>query len=779
MKNKIIYLGFISSFLFACSKEAPAPVATPPVQTPANTMTPSTPMPPATPEPMKPTEPVKDAPCDKEMKFFEEQIWQPILSLQCVGCHNASGTAQSTRLVLNHADRLESYQALKDVALEELAGTSLLLLKPTLLHPQGHVGGQLIATDSGKYSALESFVAQVKTDECDAPEEKTDTPCTEVKPGERVLRRLTGREYDNTIKDLLGVDSSFGKDFVTDLVVNGFNNNAEALVISGLLADQLSEAATSIAQSAVLTNILPCTEQTETCARQFMTEFGERAYRQPLTTAQLNRHILLYRLGSDFEDGIRLVITAMLQSPHFLYRSELGTHVADGNYTLSPYEIASQLSYFLTESMPDAQLMQAARDNELQTQAQIEAHARRLLDSQSAQAPIENFIGQWLHLDHLKTIPKDAITYPEFTEEIRAAMKNETKRFVNHVFDTGEGTLSELLTADYTFVNSQLGAFYDYSSTGSMESFQRVEVQDGRQSGLLTQGSFLATHARPNSSSPIHRGLIVRERILCQKLPPPPPGVNADPPDLDPSLTTRERYKAHSDVQPCVDCHRLIDPIGFAFEYFDGIGRTRDDDSGHPIDAKGAIIDTPSSNGEFEGTQELGQHLAASPDAFDCFTKQYFRYAYGIDKNEERACLVDSLQRDFAQSGGDIKALLISIASSPHITTRVGPVDTQPEPEPPEPEPLPEPDPPAQSSLDVQVRTDSDWGAGYCNNVTVTNNGAMDEDWVIELDIDGTISNHWNAQASGTSGKVRFGGVHWNDIITPGASANFGYCATR
>ena len=140
------------------------------------------------------------APCDKEMKFFEEQIWQPILSLQCVGCHNASGTAQSTRLVLNHADRLESYQALKDVASEELAGTSLLLLKPTLLHPQGHVGGQLIATDSGKYSALESFVAQVKTDECDAPEEKTDTPCTEVKPGERVLRRLTGREYDNTIK---------------------------------------------------------------------------------------------------------------------------------------------------------------------------------------------------------------------------------------------------------------------------------------------------------------------------------------------------------------------------------------------------------------------------------------------------------------------------------------------------------------------------------------------------------------------------------------------------
>ena len=144
-----------------------------------------------------------------------------------------------------------------------------------------------------------------------------------------------------------------------------------------------------------------------------------------------------------------------------------------------------------------------------------------------------------------------------------------------------------------------------------------------------------------------------------------------------------------------------------------------------------------------------------------------------MDKNEERACLVDALQRDFAQSGGDIKALLISIASSPHITTRVGPVDTQPEPEPPEP------DPPAQSSLDVQVRNDSDWGAGYCNNVTVTNNGTMEEDWVIELDIDGTISNPWNAQASGTSVKVRFGGVHWNDIITPGASANFGYCANR
>jgi len=244
-------------------------------------------------------------------------------------------------------------------------------------------------------------------------------------------------------------------------------------------------------------------------------------------------------------------------------------------------------------------------------------------------------------------------------------------------------------------------------------------------------------------------------------------------------LTTRERYRAHSEVQPCVDCHRLIDPIGFAFEFFDGIGRSRDDDFGHAIDAKGEIVDTPNSDGPFDGVAELGAHLSSSADVSACFTTQYFRYAYGIEENESRACLVEHLQDLFQTESGHIEALLVGLATSPHITHRLGIVEGMTEPTPPDPPPLPEPDPPAMSSLQVQINSDSDWGAGYCNNVTVTNNGSTDEDWVIEIDIDGTISSHWNAQASGNVGLVRFGGVNWNDIIAPGADASFGYCANR
>lgn len=774
MKRIMIGLLALSSILSCGQDEAAKPAD---VKKPSDMMNPMDPMNPK--NPMNPMTP-SNAPCDSEMKFFEEEIWAPILSVRCIGCHNAMGTAQQTRLILDHADRLASYHAAKRIALEELAGTSMLLLKPSLMHPQGHTGGLLVEADSRAFGALSAFVAQAKTEACDGPVEGQAMPCTEVKPGERNLRRLSGREYDNTIKDLFAIDSTWGSRFVADIVVNGFSNNADALIVSGLLAEQLDEAATAIGEMVDLNLHLPCQEQTESCARQFMQGFGEKAYRRPISNAELNRYILLFRLGDGFEDGLRLVITAMLQSPHFLYRSELGAHVGDGVYALNPYEIASQLSYFLIESMPDEALFAAARNDALKTSAQIQAQAQRLIALERSRKTLHHFVDQWLHVDQLRTVPKDAVTFPEFSQDIREAMLKATHAFVDHVMVDGSGTLDELFTAPYSFMDDQLGAFYQASVSGLNSDLQRVDHSDGRHAGLLTQGSFLATHARPNSSSPIHRGLIVRERILCQVLPPPPPGVNAEPPELDPALTTRERYRTHSEVHPCVDCHRLIDPIGFAFEYFDGVGRTRDDDFGHVIDAQGEITDTAHSDGTFTGAAELGAHLAASPDVADCFSKQYFRFAYGINENEDRACLVQDLQERFATNNRDLKSLLLDLASSVHITTRIGDASTSTGTDPdPDPDPLPEPEPPETSSLNVQVTNDSDWGAGYCNNVTVTNNGSMPEDWVIELMIDGTINSLWNAQSSGDTGTVRFGGVHWNDVLDPGANASFGFCATR
>jgi hypothetical protein len=769
---RIVLFGLL--FGLGCNKDEAAPSTGPGTKMPPDMMMPMSPPPDPPPDPPPPS----DEPCDSEFAFFDAEVWRPILSVQCLGCHNAMGTAQNTDLILDHADKLASYHAVRRLALEELAGISMLLLKPSLMHPQGHTGGKLIDADSEEFAALTSFVEQAKTEECDGPTSSEPMPCTEVRPGQRKLRRLTGREYDNTITAIFGIESVFGEGFVADLVVNGFDNNADALTISGLLAEQLEAAASQIAELVDLSRIVPCQEQTEACARDFMRSFGEKSYRRPITNAELNRLILLYRLGEDFEDGVRLVITAMLQSPNFLYRSEVGVHLQDGIYELSPYEVASQIAYLLTDSLPDDALFEAAQNDELKTPEQIRSHAARLIDLDASKGTRHHFIDQWLHLDQLRTVPKDNATFPEFSSEIRAAMRNETHQFIDYVLTDGSGTLGELLTANYSFINDSLGMFYQNGTSGLGQAFDKVEYSDGRRAGLLTQGRFLATHARPNSSSPIHRGLIVRERILCQDLPPPPPGVTAEPPELDPSLTTRERYRTHSEVHPCVDCHRLIDPVGFAFEYFDGVGRLREDDFGHAIDAAGEIIDSKRSDGQFTGAAELGTHLASSPDVADCFAKQYFRFAYGIEENEVRACLVSDLQKRFVDHQGDIKNLLLDLASSVHITTRIGDVSTSTGTD-PDPEPLPEPEPPETSSLSVQVLTDSDWGAGYCNNVSVTNNGMMAEDWVIELDIDGNINNLWNAQSSGTTGLVRFGGVNWNDILDPGATASFGFCATR
>jgi len=753
------------------------------------------------------------APCPPTKESFRDEVWLPILSLKCISCHNSEGAAKKSRLVLQwpstkgHLDY--NFLISKKIAAIQSRGTSILLSRAMGTHPSGHPGGALIRPGSPDFQKMNQFVSQIDGTYTSCGTKPT-VSCAQRLPGKRRLRRLTGSEYDNTIRSLFGFQAKWGASFVADTVVNGFNNNADVLTVTPLLADQLSQAAKEIAAKAVAQNqlqrIVPCPvppQNASDCARKFLAGFGTKVFRRPLSKGDIDRYFKIYELGAKkgFQKGIELLLTAMLQSPYFLYRLELGTHVGSGKYQLTSYEVAAELSYFFWGSMPDAALLQAAAADNLKDPKEIAKHAKRMLDSPKSVYVFERFFSQWLHTKQLANVPKDAKIFAAFSANVRSSMKEEVKRFISHVLTKGTGTFTELLTADYSIANKTLASFYGVTPATQTDpaGYGKVNFSKGNRGGLLTLGAVLTVHALPNDSSPIHRGLLVREGFLCQKLPPPPANVNASPPGLDPKKSTKERYSQHSKDPLCAGCHKMIDPIGFGFEHFDGIGRYRENENGHAIDSKGEIFNSASSDGTFQGVKSLSKLLVKSPDVHRCFSLQWLRWAYGVKEDKVMTCMVQDIQKTFVGEKLQLKSLLLALTQTPHFLYRMGinpggaPSDgpvgeaggaekstpdagagpdlATKEARPPEPPPMP-------AALQVKTTTDSKWQTGYCNRIIVTNSGTQPVDWKIRLKIEGKIKQLWNATSSPASGKdLFFVGVNWNKTLRPKQSTNFGFCA--
>lgn len=617
-------------------------------------------------------------------------------------------------------------------------------------------------------------------------------------PSQRILRRLTRFEYDNTIRDLLGLDGRWGQAFPPEEVVHGFDNNAGALRVGPLLFDKVAQAADEIAGAANLDRIVPCRGQAgagEACARTFIEGFGERALRRPLEGKEAERYLTLFRGGAatSFDEGIRTVLAAMLQSPHFLYRTELGRPQGDGTYRLTPYEVASELSYLLWGSMPDEELFARARAGELATEEQIAAQVGRMLQAERARPLLDHFVDQWLQLDRLAIVSKDEKVYPDLSADLRAAMRAETTAFFDQVLRKEGAPVPALFTATYSLMPEALARFYGLPAGQPGEGgLRRVDLAGSGRGGLLTHGSVLSVHATSHSSSPVHRGKLVRERLLCQDLPLPPPGLMVQLPAVDPKLSTRERFKAHAEDPACAACHRLMDPIGFGFERFDGIGRLRMSEAGRAIEEHGEVVGAGGVTGAFTGVAELQARLAPSAEFLDCFTLQWFRHAYGVETDEEMTAL--ALQAAERFRGGDrtLKGLLLALLRLPRFTVRAGDEGVRPpDRETPAPGmnmdmggmgPGPGMDMSGggtQGTYEATMKRDSDWETGYCASVTVKNGGAQEGDWSVTLDIEGTINNLWNAVSTAKSGRVGFTGQNYNKTLAPGASTSFGFCASK
>ncbi len=493
----------------------------------------------------------------------------------------------------------------------------------------------------------------------DGPQALCDVP----KPGPAPIRRLTRTEYNNTLRDLLGDDSAPASDFVGEDVIHGFDNAAIGANMSRLLAEQFETAARDAAERAVvdLPGLLGCdpVADEDGCIDDFIDDFGRRAYRRPLSADEHARLRAFYdeqRADDDVATAVGLLLSATLQSPFFLYRVEAGEpeQEIDGAVPLGDFEMASRLSYLLWNSMPDEALLTAAEHGELRTTEQLLAQAERMLADDKAAEVVLDFHEQWLALRG---------EVPTEIDDMGPLLREESRMFITTVLLDGDGRLETLMKADFTFVNAELAEFYGMDATGLGTEFEQVALDDTQRSGLLTQGLLLAIQAEEHETSPIKRGRLVREQLLCQELPPPPPDLMVEPPDPDPTKTTRERYAQHREDPACEGCHVLIDPIGFGFEHYDHFGRWRDTENDLPVDGSGELsgVVPTDLNGPYYGVPELADRIVASETFEACAVDNWFRYAYGREQGAEDDCTVEVLNEAFQSSDGDIKELLLTL----------------------------------------------------------------------------------------------------------------------
>jgi hypothetical protein len=313
--------------------------------------------------------------------------------------------------------------------------------------------------------------------------------------------------------------------------------------------------------------------------------------------------------------------------------------------------------------VPDDALLDAAANGHLSTGEQVAKEARRMLADAKARPAMQSFYEQWFGLRILATTVKNSTTYPAFTDALRDAMAEETRRYVLHVVLEDDARLGTLLSAPYSFVNGPLAEHYGLKAPADPSVFERTTLPTQERSGILTQGSVLTILARTDESSPVKRGKWIRTRLLCQPLPDPPNNIPSLPAVMT-GVSNREALSAHSQNPACRSCHRLLDSVGFGLEGYDGIGGVRTNDNGVPVDAKGEITDTRDINGSYSGGPELAARLAKSTEVRDCAATQSVRYAIGRREVDEDACSVAGIREAFARAGADLRELMVAMTQT-------------------------------------------------------------------------------------------------------------------
>jgi hypothetical protein len=626
--------------------------------------------------------------------FFSSKLYPALEAAQCRLCHTSSGVASGTRLHFPDKGATPAQIQIFGLSLAPLVDranptNSLLFAKPT--NRLKHTGGERVKPGSDEEKLLSQWIqslASASDSTLAAARHKLEAGTETAKQGQAV-RRLTHSQYDNTVRDLLGDYSRPALRFPPEDYVDGFKNQYRYQGMPPLLIEAYSTAAEKVALNAFragdINGLIPCKPVSAAdvkCRDQFVRSFGMRAFRRPLRDVEFRRYTVAFSTQAvatgKFLEGARTVVEAMLQSPNFLFHLEGGP---DGQSV--DYEVASRLSYLLQDTMPDKELLDAAAKGELRTAAGRESATRRLLDNPHAHQAVDEFFDQWLRFDRVLNASKEERRFPEFSLEMAASMVEETRRLLDHlVWD--DRNFMELFTADYGYLSSDLATLYKLPAPAGQ--FELVHFPaDTRRAGLLGEASFLAANAGPTETSPTQRGIFIREQLLCQQVPPPPPNVDTNLPEAtaDKPQTRRQRMSAHVENSLCSSCHRLMDPIGFGLESFDAIGRYREHETiliesptGNrkndkkidlDLDTKGEVVGI--QNSAFSDSKQLGAILSQTPVCQECIVRQVFRYAYGRLETSADEPTIHQLYATFRDSGFHFKDLLIGLVKSPEFLT--------------------------------------------------------------------------------------------------------------
>ncbi len=402
--------------------------------------------------------------------------------------------------------------------------------------------------------------------------------------------------------------------------------------------------------------------------KAFARTFAERAFRRPLTDAEKAQFVdRQFEATPDLEAAVKRVVLLVLKSPRFLYPDAAGAP--------NPYATASRLAFAIWDGPPDRALLEAAASGKLGTRAEVTAQAERLLADPRAKAKLREFLITWLKLDQVKEVPKDAKKFPDFTPEVASDLRTSLELLLDDVAFGPAADFRTLFLAEETYLNGRLAKFYGFDLPADAP-FTKVKFETEKRSGVTTHPYLMSAVAYEAETSPIHRGVWVGRGLLGIAIRPPMEAFTPLAPDLHPNLTTRERVLLQTKANACAGCHSVMNPLGFAFEHFDAVGRFREKDRAKPIDATGGYETRAGTTAKFAGAKELAKFLANSEETQYSFAQQMFHHyakqpvrAYGLTKPDE-------LRKAFASHALSVRKLAVEIAT----TAALPPNDQKPPP---------------------------------------------------------------------------------------------------
>jgi len=619
------------------------------------------------------------------------EVVAPALATHCVACHDDA--SRMGNVVLDGIE--DGAEARADIA---LWGRVADAIRSGSMPPKGEP-----KLDPTTRAALVASI-DAEVFRCGEP--------SSVEVGRVALRRLNRSQYNNTVRDLVGIDLRPADAFPSDDLGYGFDNNGDVLSMPPILMEKYLAAADSVldalAHRAELwarvmnpsADFVPASFRKKVMparsdpvkrigrpalepprsedpgavalgrAYDILRGFADRAFRRPALDEELTRLLSLFESalkdGDGFDEAIRQALAAVMVSPHFLFLVE---EDPKGGAAVNDFELATRLSYFLWNSMPDAELFDLAARGELRRQNVIRSEVRRMLRSEKSTALVQGFAFQWLQIRGLGDASPDPAAFPDFDEPLRRAMLRETALF-SEVIIRDDRSVFDFLDGDFTFVDARLARHYAISGVPGPE-FRRVSLAGTARRGVLTHASVLTATSSPTRTSPVKRGKWVLDVLLGSPPPPPPPdaeGLN-DSGGASTSGTIRERMERHRANPQCASCHSKMDPIGFALENFDAIGSWRDRDGPSAVDASGTLPDGIP----IRGPSDLQATLSTRREAFaHCLAEKLTTYALGRGSTLDDRCAIDTIALKLSRDDPRFSTLVLGIVESPSFQKRAG-----------------------------------------------------------------------------------------------------------